>query len=85
MVCFLGEVFQGDGVVYVQNYSDGEREKSVTYYFLKAIKEGKSNISEIYEYVKPKVEDEAKLLNIQQIPSINPTPEKLTGKFYLRR
>jgi len=56
-----------------------------TYYFLKALKEGKKNISEIYEYIKPLVEDEAKQLNVQQSPSVSPDAEKLKGKFILRR
>ena len=56
-----------------------------TYYFLKALKEGKKNVSEIYEYIKPLVEDEAKQLNVQQSPSISPDVEKLKGRFELRR
>ncbi len=56
-----------------------------TYYFLKALKEGKKTIAEIYEYIKPLVEDEAKQLNVQQSPGISPEPEKLTGRFELRR
>ncbi|BCB96053.1 hypothetical protein JZK55_09750 [Dissulfurispira thermophila] len=56
-----------------------------TYYFLKALKEGKKTISEIYEHIKPLVEDEAKQLNVQQSPSINPDAEKLKGRFILRR
>lgn len=55
-----------------------------TYYFLKAIKEGKKDIAEIYSYIKPLVEDEAKQLNVQQSPDINPDPEKLKGRFSLR-
>ncbi|MFH1983848.1 MAG: ankyrin repeat domain-containing protein [Pseudomonadota bacterium] len=56
-----------------------------TYYFLKAIKEGNRNLNEIYAYIKPFVEDEAKQLNVQQSPSLNPSPEKLTGRFNLRK
>jgi len=56
-----------------------------TYYFLKALKDGKKNISEIYEYIKPLVEDEAKQLNVQQSPSISPDVEKLQGRFLLRK
>lgn len=56
-----------------------------TYYFLKALKEGKKSIAEIYEYIKPLVEDEAKQLNVQQSPSISPDAEKLKGRFLLRR
>ncbi|MBI3397863.1 MAG: ankyrin repeat domain-containing protein [Deltaproteobacteria bacterium] len=56
-----------------------------TYYFLKALKDGKKNIAEIYEYIKPLVEDEAKQLNVQQSPSISPDVEKLKGRFGLRK
>ncbi len=56
-----------------------------TYYFLKALKDGKKNVAEIYEYLKPKVEDDAKAINVQQSPSLNPAPEKLTGRFNLRK
>jgi len=55
-----------------------------TYYFLKALKEGKRNLAEIYETVRPQVEDEAKRINVQQSPSLHPAPEKLTGRFFLR-
>jgi len=57
----------------------------LTYYFLKALKDGKKDIAEIYSYIKPFVEDEAKQLNVQQSPSINPDVEKLKGRFGLRR
>ncbi len=56
-----------------------------TYYFLKALKEGKKNIADIYEYIKPQVEDEAKVINVQQSPSVNPDIEKLRGRFVLRK
>ena len=54
-----------------------------TYYFLKALKDGKKNVAEIYEYLKPQVEDDAKAINVQQSPSLNPAPEKIAGKFQL--
>lgn len=56
-----------------------------TYYFLKAIKNGRKNLSEIYGYIKPLVEDEAKTLNVKQSPSIMPEPELISGRFSLRR
>jgi len=56
-----------------------------TYYFLKAIKEGRKNLAEIYEYIKPQVEDEAKQLNVQQSPSISPDIQTLKGRFELRK
>ena len=55
-----------------------------TYYFLKALKDGKNNIPEIYSYIKPLIEDDAKQLNVQQSPSLNPAPEKIAGRFQLR-
>ncbi|MGD0229033.1 MAG: ABC transporter substrate-binding protein [Syntrophorhabdales bacterium] len=57
----------------------------LTYYFLKAIKQGKKSMRDIYEYVKPQVEDEAKRMNIDQTPAIDPDPEKLKGRFVLAR
>ncbi|MEW6614509.1 MAG: ankyrin repeat domain-containing protein [Thermodesulfobacteriota bacterium] len=56
-----------------------------TYYFLKALKDGKKSLAEIYEYIKPLVEDEAKQINVQQSPSISPDAEKLKGRFELRK
>ena len=56
-----------------------------TYYFLKAIKDGKKNLAEIYEYITPQVEDEAKMLNVQQSPSISPDVEKIKNKFSLMK
>ncbi|MDF1594042.1 MAG: caspase family protein, partial [Desulfobacterales bacterium] len=56
-----------------------------TYYFLKALKEGKMNLAEIYETIKPQVEDEAKRLNVRQSPSISPNVEKLRDRFILRK
>ncbi|MGD8366791.1 MAG: caspase family protein [Desulfobacterales bacterium] len=64
--------------------SSSEKKHGVfTYYFLKAIKDGKRDLFEIYDTIKPQVEDEAKRLNVQQSPSINPDAEKLEGRFNL--
>jgi len=66
--------------------SSQEKEHGVfTYYFLKALKDGKNTLSEIYEYIGPLVEDEAKVLNVQQSPSISPDVDKLKGRFRLRK
>ena len=54
-----------------------------TYYFLKALQEGKQDLASIYEYVSPKVQDEAKLQNVQQSPSLRPGPEQIRGQFTL--
>ena len=56
-----------------------------TYYFLKAIQEGKKSIADIYEYLKTQVEDDAKAINVQQSPSISAGNNNLTGRFYLRK
>ena len=57
----------------------------LTYYFLKAIKDGKKELSEIYSTIKPLVEDEAKQLNVSQTPSLTPDPSRLQGRFRLRK
>jgi uncharacterized caspase-like protein len=65
--------------------SSGEKGHGIfTYYFLKALKEGKKSVAEIYEYLKPLVEDEAKQINVQQSPSVKPPVEKVRGRFSLR-
>jgi len=56
-----------------------------TYYFLKAIKDGRKSVAEIYDQIKPQVEDEAKQLNVQQSPSVSPDIERLKGRFSLRK
>jgi len=55
-----------------------------TFYFLKAIKDGKKDVADIYSYIRPLVEEEAKHLNVQQSPNLNLDPEKLAGRFKLR-
>lgn len=55
-----------------------------TYYFLQAIKNGKKDLAEVFEYVKPRVEDEAKRQNVEQSPSLSPIPSMLKGRFLLR-
>jgi hypothetical protein len=56
-----------------------------TYYLLRAIKDGKKNIADVYTSIKPLVEDEAKAINVQQSPSLSPDPGKLRGRFLLRK
>ena len=55
-----------------------------TYYVLKALQDGKKSISDIYEFIRPQVEDDAKALNVRQTPQIVPKGERLHQKFYLR-
>jgi|CXWL01.1.fsa_nt_gi uncharacterized caspase-like protein len=54
-----------------------------TYYFLKALLDGQQDLASIYEYVGPKVQDEAKLLNVQQSPSLRPGSDIVRGQFTL--
>jgi ankyrin repeat protein len=42
----------------------------LTYYYLKALNEGNTGIDDIFNYIKPKVENEARSLNITQSPSL---------------
>lgn len=42
----------------------------LTYYYLKALNEGNTSIEDIFNYIKPKVENEARSLNINQSPSL---------------
>jgi hypothetical protein len=51
-----------------------------TYYFLLALKNGTHDLADIYRFVSPKVEDEAKGQNVEQRPSILPSLEKAAGK-----
>ncbi len=63
-----------------------EKESGVfTYYFLKSIKKGKRNLIEIYEYIKPLVEDEARRQNVDQSPSIQPSEEIISRKYDIRK
>jgi len=57
----------------------------LTYYLLKAIGDGKKSMAAIYEYIAPRVEDEAKRLNVEQSPSISPDLEKVKGRFSLSK
>lgn len=52
-----------------------------TWHLLRALKAGKMDVVDIYEYLKIGVEDEARTLNVQQSPDITPAVDKLNGKF----
>lgn len=56
-----------------------------TYHFLKAMKEGKRDLSENYEALKPAVEDDAKRQNIAQTPAIKPSLERVRGRSLVQR
>jgi uncharacterized caspase-like protein len=54
-----------------------------TYYFLKALKDGKKTLPEIYAALAPDVENEAKQFNVQQTPALRPGPDAIQGRFTL--
>jgi hypothetical protein len=56
-----------------------------TYFFLRALQEGKKDIVDVYEYLKPLVADEAKRRNVDQTPTISPSPDMLRGRFAFTR
>jgi hypothetical protein len=61
------------------NVVDQKEHGVFIYYFLKITKEGRTDLAEISEYIKPQMENEAKQLNVQQNPSIRPDVEKNKG------
>lgn len=54
-----------------------------TYYLMEALTKGKSDIADIYAYVKPKVENEARRMNVEQSPSLSLNTDQARGKFKL--
>jgi len=58
-----------------------QRHGLFTYFFLRALQEKKKDIVDIYHYLKPQVEDEAKRQNVDQSPTITPSADKLKGRF----
>lgn len=62
--------------------SDEKQHGIFTYHFLKAVREGKTALADIYEYVRPRVQDEAKATsNVTQIPNLTPEPAQAKGRF----
>jgi hypothetical protein len=55
----------------------------LTYYFLKALREGKQSLAEIYVYLKPRVESEAKSLNVEQTPRLLPGVNSVRDRFLI--
>ena len=66
--------------------SSAEKEHGMfTWFFLKALREGKKDLAEIYDFVRPLVEDGAKRQNVEQAPTITPDPAQLSGRFIVRK
>ena len=60
----------------ISTSSKEKRHGVFTYYFLKALQEGNRDLASIYDYVNPKVQDEAKMQNVTQVPSVRPGPDQ---------
>lgn len=54
-----------------------------TYYLLKALQENNQDLSAVFDYLKPRVEDEAKRMNVEQTPSISQESSAIKGVFRL--
>ncbi len=52
-----------------------------TYFFLRALQEGKHDLGEVFAYLQTRVADEAKRRNVEQNPVIYPSADKLKGRF----
>jgi tetratricopeptide (TPR) repeat protein len=61
----------------ISTSSKEKRHGVFTYYFLKALQDGNQDLASIYEYVNFKVQDEAKLQNVTQAPSVRPGPDQV--------
>jgi len=54
-----------------------------TYYLLKALQDNNRDLASVYEYLRSRVEDDAKRMNVEQTPSISPDSSTIKGKFTL--
>ncbi len=64
--------------------SSPEKQQGIfTYYLLQAFQEGNHDLANVYDYLRPRVEDEAKRMNVEQTPSISPDLSTIKGKFTL--
>jgi uncharacterized caspase-like protein len=52
-----------------------------TFHFLRALSAGKNGLSAIYADLKPRVENEAMALNVQQSPDLLPGPDRVATIF----
>jgi uncharacterized caspase-like protein len=64
--------------------SDPEKRHGIfTYHLLSAMRDGIGDVAKIYQVIRPKVEDDARRMNVEQSPTITPAPEKVLGRFLL--
>jgi uncharacterized caspase-like protein len=67
----------------ISTSSKTERHGTFTYYFLKALQDGRYDLAGIYDYVNPRVQDAAKLQNVAQVPTLRPSADQVRGQFTL--
>ena len=65
----------------ISTSSPDKRQGLFTYYLLQAFRDGKRDLKEVYDYLRPRVEDEAKRMNVEQTPSITPEGNALAKSF----
>lgn len=75
----------------ISNALPEKRHGLFTYYFLKGLqgeadanKDGAVDVEELYTYMKPKVETEARRMNAEQTPQLLPSPELLGDRAKFR-
>lgn len=54
-----------------------------TYYLLKALQDNNRDLASVYDYLRSRVEDEAKRMNVEQTPAISPDSSAIRGVFNL--
>ncbi len=54
-----------------------------TYYLLKALQDNNRDLASVYDYLRSRVEDEAKRMNVEQTPAISPDSSAIRGAFSL--
>lgn len=67
----------------ISTSSPEKKQGLFTYYLIQAFQEGNRDLASVYDYLRPKVEDEAKRINVDQTPSISPHESVIKGKFRL--
>ena len=67
----------------ISTSSSEKKQGLFTYYLLQAFQEGNRDLASVYDYLRPRVEDEAKRMNVEQTPSISPDSSAIKGRFKL--
>lgn len=57
----------------------------LTYYFLRALRDGAKDLQAVYERIRPQVEDQARRLNVEQSPQLLPAAQAGRPSFRFRK